>query len=482
MKIFEEVDLKPDFFSVINTLIGSNDFIALKLQEIFFANTNDKSKYDWIDIDSDINLVNFQLKDAKHSGKVRLGRIVRDILTANEIKFEDADIEKFVNSYRAILSDSETTFEIWKGSQIVDAYKPENYLKKSTGGLGHSCMNGSNSNELELYIANPDLVNILILKREGKITGRALLWNQIEEVNGYTKYIDRIYTIQDHESILFRKWAVDNKYLCWDSISQETDEKPIRTKLKKWKLKEYPYLDTFALVDGEGYLQNFFKEGWGKVYVVNRDSIDLLSQEIIKNPITGEKDYYWYNYNTNAIFRDNFLKESYLSSDCVSENIKLFGYEVGFKTHKDNFQEIKKAISNFDLDNKFSIYIIHFINKYLSNKGLSIMLEFGWGGVKYDVKVESGKITLKVYYGSRWSDNYEEFGDLVISKSGKIKAEIKIISTKVIKSVIATDVNDLFNNKLNQLFSDPKVAVSVKSTKKILKFKSYLNKLMHKRN
>jgi len=487
VKILEEVELRPDFFSVISTLVDNRDPIAQKIQDIFFDQEEDKSKYDWVDLDSNLNLVNFQLKNTKHSGKVRLGRIVRDILVINNVEFKDSDIEKFVNSYRAILSDTSTTFEVWKGEQILNAYNPENYLKKNTGGLGHSCMNGSNYNELSLYIDNPDSINLLVLKRDGKISGRALLWN-IEERNGYDKYMDRVYTIQDHELLLFKKWAVDNHYFSWD-VSNEAPEEPVRAKLNNWKFEEYPYLDTFCMVDEEGNLQNFFKEGWIKVYNITRGGLDFFSVEVVKDPNIGDKDYYWNNYNQSLIYHDKFTNESYIDVDCVSQNIKLFGYEVMIKTHKNNFQQLERVVSKLDLDDKLSIYILPYLNKYLSRKGLRVIKELGWGryGYKYDVKREPGEMIIKVYYGSPenriMSESYTNFGEIYIYKSfGKITVELKIISPKRSKRVTAANMDDLFNNKLNELFGDPKIDVPVKSTSKILKFKNFMNKLLHKIN
>jgi len=479
MKILEEVELRPDIFSVINSLAKEGDNIAKILQGLFY-DCNDVSNYDWMDIDDDFNLVKFQLKDDKHLGKVRLGRIVRDILTKNEIEFKDSNIEKFVNSYRAILSDNSTTFEIWKGDQIIQAYNTENYLKKDTGSLGSSCMNGAIS-QLALYIDNPESINILVLKRDGKISGRALLWD-IQEKSGYTKYMDRIYAIQDHEVILFKKWAIKNHYFSYD-IDYEASEVPIVTHLDHWKFDEYPYLDTFAHVDESGNFQNFFKEGKGKFYSVGQEGLILCSKEIIKDPITNEKEFYWNNYNQNFFYYDNFLSEEYLDSDCVSEIIRSFGSEVKIKTHKNNLPKIEKVVSNCDIENRLSIYILPYLDKFLTTKGLCAIREIGWDSIRFNVKKESGEMSILVYYGSRYSESFGEFGEIYIKKAaGKISVELMIFNLKTKKKIIAKNMSDLFHNKLNELFSDPKVDVPVKSTRKIMKFKSFMNKLLHRLN
>ena len=202
---------------------------------------------------------------------IRIGRLVAALLPLIGKKFNDSQVEKFVNEYKAVigvLNDAFSKFDVVSGKDIHNFYKASNY-SEDDGQLGSSCMAGAPKDWLYIYTANPDVVQMAILYDDSgsivedkykskKIKGRAILWTTD---NGY-KFMDRIYTNNDSDIELFKKFATRNGW--WYKIGggnevvmgkgeERKDEKIVVT-LKKWH-EEYPYLDTL----------NFFNSDTGKI-------------------------------------------------------------------------------------------------------------------------------------------------------------------------------------------------------------------------
>ena len=98
---------------------------------------------------------------------------------------------------------------------------------------------------------------LVLFSDDGKVRARALLWEGIKEFNTDSewKFMDRIYTIYDHDVNIFKKWAKENGYLTkWEQSAKseifvDIDDKPVTKQLyinlEKHNLSWYPYLDTF---------------------------------------------------------------------------------------------------------------------------------------------------------------------------------------------------------------------------------------------
>lgn len=175
--------------------------------------------------------------------EARTGRIVRILLNCCNIDVLNKDIEEFVNQLKAtidIMNDKFSLFDIVSGDDLGFWYHKNNYLKMS-GSLGSSCQSPGRLDWLDIYIKNPDVVRLVILRSDenpDKITGRALLW-KLEKPNNY--YLDYIYVIKDQDKNLFEEYAKENKWLLQKENSWNTE---MVTYIKPGKYRSMPSIDT----------------------------------------------------------------------------------------------------------------------------------------------------------------------------------------------------------------------------------------------
>lgn len=194
---------------------------------------------------------------------IKIGRFIRKFISKqgfNEFGIKDSDVEKFVNHYKSYFNYDPTKLEIVEGEDVKKYYLEDNYLRPGGncyGTLWSSCMRQSNRNKfMNLYVFNG--VKMLVLfSDDGKVRARALLWEGIKEfdTDKEWKFMDRIYTVYDHDVNIFKKWAKENGYLTkWEQSAKseifvDDDGKPERKQLyinlDKHNLSWYPYLDTF---------------------------------------------------------------------------------------------------------------------------------------------------------------------------------------------------------------------------------------------
>ncbi len=205
---------------------------------------------------------------------IKVGRLARAILTAAGETFTAKDIEDFTNQYKAMFdfnSDALNKFEIVKGRDIVKWYKGENYVSGG-GSLNNSCMANSKGEFFDLYSRNSQ-VSMVILYDDGgslkdgkykssKIKGRAILWEDAEcsEV-GKFQFMDRIYTVNDSDVELFKRFAESKGF--WYKKSQNMDydctitngsaehSTTITANLDYTNFDAYPYVDTMCFVSTE---------------------------------------------------------------------------------------------------------------------------------------------------------------------------------------------------------------------------------------
>lgn len=197
----------------------------------------------------------------------------------------DEHFEKFGNSVRAYLGIVGDEFgegknimlEVVKGEAIREAYHGKNYshvLGDSTN-LHGSCMRGNDSQKyFGIYVENEDVCSMLLAKdTEGKILGRALLWNFRDGEKG----MDTIYGADVIASVL-KEWAIENGY--WYKSHQschhhifngfgfdEYGSEKLKAMgkytrivdIKNHEFEYYPFVDTLYnlnLIDGKYCLSN----------------------------------------------------------------------------------------------------------------------------------------------------------------------------------------------------------------------------------
>jgi hypothetical protein len=218
------------------------------------------------------NSADFAIKNSPSRNGADLGRLVNKVFPN---KYTDKEREEFVNQFKAALLDTSENapkFELVTGDEIIKWYNVNNY-KSASGYLGDSCMRYSRCSEyFGIYTHNPEVCQLLILKEENKILGRALVWKLEPNDTGVEYLVDRVYTVDDATKILFDNWADEKGYLRRYSFSQdairvfvrrysekncEVIRENIKVKLKNWEFKKYPYMDTFKKLETKtGLLYN----------------------------------------------------------------------------------------------------------------------------------------------------------------------------------------------------------------------------------
>ena len=189
---------------------------------------------------------------------VRVGRGIRLLLGNIGKSFTDNGINLFVNAYKAeieILNDVYSKFEIVEGEDIKHWYYVRNY-ESSNPTLGTSCMRHAEcSDYFGIYVENKQAVKMVILKsdQEGKIKGRALIWQIETPVK--TTFMDRVYYNNESDLNLFKEYA---KKMGWAIRPTHDYNAPnviimpdgsrvsgeISTKVYSGSYEKYPYCDS----------------------------------------------------------------------------------------------------------------------------------------------------------------------------------------------------------------------------------------------
>jgi len=210
---------------------------------------------------------------SKYRTNIKIGRLVRSILTSSKISFTDKEIENFVNSYKVaydMLHNAFLKFKLVSGDEIAHWYNIAQYdTDEST--LGSSCMAEVPPNWLDIYTKNPSCCSLLILFSDSgsivgdkyeskKIKGRALVWKTDQ---GET-FMDRIYYNKDSDVGLFKNYASEKGW--WCRVTQSSGSRfnvtdgsmskvaKYSVKLEKAEFSNYPYVDSLNLINFDANL------------------------------------------------------------------------------------------------------------------------------------------------------------------------------------------------------------------------------------
>lgn len=226
--------------------------------------------YAWVKFDNGQGVYNIEKLETlnrsnpvwkKGRQNIFVGRGIRAILTTAGIQFTDKDLEEFVNLYKATVDKMNNRyqyFDIVKGEDIGYWYNINNYYDKK-GSLGGSCMRKVDVDYFDIYMSNPDVCQLVILKSsedDTKIIGRALLW----KLDTGRKFLDRIYTCYESDVNLFREYAKDNGWYykqyngsCDSPMVYDNGEAinlgRLTVNIRKGEYTNYPYLDTLKYFD-----------------------------------------------------------------------------------------------------------------------------------------------------------------------------------------------------------------------------------------
>ncbi len=197
----------------------------------------------------------------------KIGRLARALLLSANKQFTTSDIEEFTNLYKStvdVMNDEFIKFELVSGKNIAHWYYYNNY-ESDKSSLGSSCMANVNSEYFDIYVYNKN-VQLLILYsksngsivdnkyKSNKIRGRAIVWT----LDDGSIFMDRIYTHNDSDIELFKKYAENNGWFyklhqdmdayCYITNGKESSKKVMVVNLENTIFDYYPYLDTMCFL------------------------------------------------------------------------------------------------------------------------------------------------------------------------------------------------------------------------------------------
>lgn len=190
--------------------------------------------------------------EAKGRQEITVGRLVNKLFPN---KFNQKEIDEFVNNFKTEISKYFTKFRLVEGEDIRKYYLLDNY-ESNRGDINQSCMRGKDAQKyLDIYVKNPEKCKLLVLMSDKdikKIKGRALVWFDLRKPLGKI-YMDRVYTINQADVKLYIDYAKEHNWLyksdqVMHDVSYFDNDKKINSsvtiQLKPIKFDTYPSLDT----------------------------------------------------------------------------------------------------------------------------------------------------------------------------------------------------------------------------------------------
>jgi hypothetical protein len=195
-------------------------------------------------------------RDGRQNGTA--GKIIKKIMTPRAVKlFKEAEFTNFVNQYKAACDAECKEFAIHPNIDIPNIYCMNR--EEGHAGLNDSCMNGDEE-YLEIYTKCPHVRILTMMNKEGRLAGRALLWNTEDGV-----LMDRVYVAKEHYYDMFVEYAETNGFIRKVEYKSYRDKdryvKDGNVFRKAYKIQTptdfcyYPYIDTFSY-GGDGFLCN----------------------------------------------------------------------------------------------------------------------------------------------------------------------------------------------------------------------------------
>jgi len=262
-----------------------------------------------------INFLPF--KNHRHL-ELRVGKLAKSLLHDT---FSDPEYGEFVDKWRSLKELSK--FELWSGTQIMEAYSTENYEDCSGSTLDNSCMNDSEWVNFYAFIKG---CQVLVLLDEDQsygptIKGRALIWTDSKG----RKIMDRVYYNFSKDYQKFLTWADDNgvyhkkmNISGGSSFVLKGKEKSLDIRVKcpdvfKYKGDGFPYMDTLCYAQGE-WLSNEEPSG-GRYYKLQDTDggFDVYHNmyDIYGDEIEDEYDYVFSKYQDGYISKDSAVHLQY---------------------------------------------------------------------------------------------------------------------------------------------------------------------------
>ena len=310
---------------------------------------------------------------------IGVGRWVRRIFTeVHKSTVLDSKIEEFVNLYKSAIDGEDlNNFELVNGEDIKKWYHENNYELRR-GQLGNSCMRYHNCQDFfDIYVKNPEVCQLLILKPDDdkdKIKGRALVW----KLTDGEYYMDRIYTINDSDKLLFQDYARVNKIK--NSFDNNSGDSELIVKLGDHTYEKYPYMDTFIVYNpttkilrddeelwpGQGYIriqntnggfeaEDAVYSSWDDEYINRENAVycanvdDWLSRDSARHLeykdvwAAPTDDVVWSEYHGEYFFMDDAVYSELMNDTLYPDNENVIDIQInddgdtdwGVKSRKD---------------------------------------------------------------------------------------------------------------------------------------------------
>jgi hypothetical protein len=194
-------------------------------------------------------------------------------LNSATINFTTKEIEEFTNQFKAAFdfnADASNKFDVVSGEDIANWYHYEKY-QPGGGSMNNSCMANVKREFFDIYTKNTQVKLVILYDDNGKledgkytsdkIKGRAIVWQgaTCSGIEGKIDFMDRIYTVQDSDTDLFKRYA-ESKGL-WYKKHQNMDfeckiangvieqQAMITLELDETNFAFYPYTDTMSFTN-----------------------------------------------------------------------------------------------------------------------------------------------------------------------------------------------------------------------------------------
>jgi hypothetical protein len=246
--------------------------------------------------------------------EIRIGVLVKKLLSLTKLNITDSQLEKFVNAYKSsfdLKSNAPKRIELVSGELIRKWYHENNYAE-SKGQLGSSCMRYQKCQEyLDIYVQNTKVCNLLILysdNTKNKISARALVWHLTD--GGIV--VDRIYSNYDSDITLFEEYASKKG---WQIVRNLRDDKEIQ--LEYWNHSRYPYMDNFMCLNINNGILSSDENMWPSKGWIKMQSTDgtYLEDNVV-----------WSNYESDYIQRDEAVWADDIEDWIFGENAIFLEY------------------------------------------------------------------------------------------------------------------------------------------------------------
>jgi hypothetical protein len=296
--------------------------------------------------------INWLKKEDVRHVELKIGKFTKALLFDT---FTDPEYGEFVDKWRALKDES--TFELWKGQEIIEAYTTGNYEECSGSTLDNSCMNDS---EYVLFYSAVEGCEVLVLLDEDRsygptVKGRAIIWTDYKG----RRIMDRVYYNFGKDYQKFLNWAKENNVYYKkhngtggpNTFVLGDKEEKLMTKIKvpnvfTYRGDGFPYMDTFYYAQDE-WLMNYEPEE-GRYYKLQDtdgeyEEFNAL-EDIYGEEIEDENDYVFSKYQNGYIWKNDAVHlqydggsgfESYsfddwLEREFVETGIPYWGKKVSF--------------------------------------------------------------------------------------------------------------------------------------------------------